>query len=117
MPIIIGSILILIYEDLCGVAMFLFGCLPIAYVIVFLAISIVKIPRRMYIHSDYKLALEYYEFRANKKLKELNKNENNLKKIYAKCQNTFDYIQKIEEFLENLNKNKKNQKNLKEINN
>ena len=116
MPIIIGSILILIYEDLCGVAMFLFGCLPIAYVIVFLAISIVKIPRRMYIHSDYKLALEYYEFRANKKLKELNKNENNLKKIYAKCQNTFDYIQKIEKFLENLNKNKKNQKNLKEIN-
>ena len=55
----------------------------------------------MYIHSDNKLALEYYEFRANKKLKELNKNEENLKKIYAKCQNTFDYIKKIEEYIEN----------------
>ena len=112
-PIIIFSILAIIYDGLIVPAFIIFCSLPIGYVIVFLAISIVKIPRRMYIHSDIKLALEYYEFRANKKLKELNKNEENLKKIYSKCQNTLDYIQKIEEFQ---NINKKQKKNIKENN-
>ena len=103
---IIISILGLIYQNLAGAFLFVYAVLPIAYIIGFLAISIVKIPRRMYIHSDNKLALEYYEFRANKKLKELNKNEEDLKKIYSKCQNTFDYIKKIEEYIENNNNNK-----------
>ena len=107
---IIVSILGLIYQNLAGAFLFVYAVLPIAYIIGFLAISIVKIPRRMYIHSDNKLALEYYEFRANKKLKELNKNEEDLKKIYSKCQNTFDYIKKIEEYKENIKNNKKKKK-------
>ena len=110
-PYILACILALIYHNLEGAVYLIFGSLPIAYLIVFLAISIVKIPRRMYIHSDIKLALEYYEFRANKKLKELNKNEENLKKIYAKCQNTFDYIKKIEKYIDN-NKNNIKENNL-----
>jgi hypothetical protein len=48
-PLIIASILALIYKNLVGALFFIFGSLPIAYIIGFLAISIVKIPRIMYI--------------------------------------------------------------------
>jgi hypothetical protein len=54
----------------------------------------------MYIHSNNKLALEYYEFKANKKSQKLNKNNEELKKIYLQCQKTLKYMQNIEEFLE-----------------
>ena len=86
----------------------IFALVPIGYAIAFLAISIVKFPRIMYIHSNEKLALEYYEFKANKKLKELNKNDEELKKIYFRCQNTFDYIKNIEDFLNKKNKDESN---------
>ena len=93
MPIIIAGIFAIIYQNLVGALLLIFGVVPIGYIIVFLAISILKIQRRIYSHSDIKLPLEYYEFKANKKIKELNKNEEEFKKIYSKCQNTYDYIE------------------------
>jgi hypothetical protein len=61
-----------------------FSIVLLAYVYVFLGLSIVKIPRNMYIHSNCQLALEYYEYKASKKLNHLNKNNDELKKIYFK---------------------------------
>ena len=79
----------------------------ISYAFIYLGITMVKLPRNMYIHSNNKLALEYYEFKSYKISKELNKNNEELKKLYLKCQKTLNYIQNIEEFVEN-EKNKKN---------
>ena len=87
-----------------------FNIITIAYAFVFLGLSIIKLPRNMHIHSNHKLALEYYEFKANKKAKELDKNNEELKKNYFMCKQTFVYIKNIEEFL---NKNK-NQEDLKD---
>ena len=79
---IVISILTAYLQNILAAIFIIFGLLPIGYAIAFLAISIIKIPRIMYIHSNNKLALEYYEFKANKKLKELNKNNEELKKIF-----------------------------------
>ena len=106
--IIIGifGLLSLILKDIMGAIFVLFGVIPIIYAFVYLGLSIVKIPRNMYIHSNGKLALEYYEYKASKKLNELNKNNEELKKIYFRCQQTFEYIKNIEEFLSKEEKGK-----------
>ena len=95
----IFGLLSLILKDIMGAIFVLFGVIPIIFAFVYLGLSIVKIPRNMYIHSNSKLALEYYEYKASKKLNELNKNNEELKKIYFRCQQTFEYIKNIEEFL------------------
>ena len=95
----IFGLLAIILKDIMGVIFILFGVIPIIFAFVYLGLSIVKIPRNMYILSNSKLALEYYEYKASKKLNELNKNNEELKKIYFRCQQTFEYIKNIEEFL------------------
>ena len=95
----IFGLLSLILKDIMGAIFVLFGVIPIIFAFVYLGLSIVKIPRNMYIHSNSKLALEYYEYKVSKKLNELNKNNEELKKIYFRCQQTFEYIKNIEEFL------------------
>ena len=90
-----------------------FGIISLAYAYVFLGLSIVKIPRSMYIHSNFKLAIEYYEFKASKKLNQLNNNNEELKKIYSKCKKTLEYIKNIEEFLKKKKKKKMNQMKIK----
>ena len=93
-----------------------FAVLLLAYVYVFLGLSIVKIPRRMYIHSNFNLDIEYYEFKASKKLNQLNKNNEELKKIYFKCKKTLEYIKNIEEFLIKKEKEKEEKKEKDESN-
>ena len=91
--------LLFFVKNIILVAFICFSILLLAYVYVFLGLSIVKIPRNMYIHSNFQLALEYYEFKASKKLNELNNNNDELKKIYFKCKKTLEYIRNIEDFL------------------
>ena len=69
----------------------------------------------MYIHSNNKLAIEYYEFKSSKKLKELNKNNEEFKKIYFRCQKTFEYIKNIEKFLINDKKEISNEKKISNL--
>jgi len=85
-----------------------FSIILVAYAYVFLGLSIVKIPRNMYVHSNIKLAIEYYEFKASKKLNQLKNNNEELKKIYFKCKKTLEYIKNIEEFLVKKEKEKSN---------
>ena len=95
-----------------------FGIISLAYAYVFLGLSIVKIPRSMYIHSNFKLAIEYYEFKASKKLNQLNNNNEELKKIFFKCKKTLEYIKNIEEFLTKKEKEKdeSNENKISDIN-
>ena len=102
--------LILFVQNIILVIFLCFAVLLLAYVYVFLGLSIVKIPRIMYIHSDFKLAIEYYEFKASKKLNKLNNNNEELKKIYFKCKKTLEYIKNIEEFLIKKEKEKEKEK-------
>ena len=102
--------LILFVQNIILVIFLCFAVLLLAYVYVFLGLSIVKIPRNMYIHSNFKLAIEYYEFKASKKLNKLNKNNEELKKIYFKCKKTLEYIKNIEEFLIKKEKEKEKEK-------
>ena len=55
----------------------------------------------MFIHSNIKNALEYYEFKANKKNNGINKNNEELRKMYLKCKKTLSYMKNIEDFFEN----------------
>ena len=74
----------------------------------------------MYIHSDEKLALEYYEFKACKKSRELKKNNEELKKMFFKCKQTLEYIKKIEEYFakkKNINSNNEKEENNEKITN
>ena len=75
--------------------------LNIIYSFIFLAHSIIDIPKKMNIHSDINLSLEYYEYKADKKLNELNKFHDKIKTNYHRCQKTLKYIENIEYFLEN----------------
>ena len=118
--IIIGALVILLQNFFMAIFVF-FNIIIILYAFVFLGLSIVKIPRNMYIHSNSKFALEYYEYKAGKKLKELNKNNEELKKIYFRCKKTFEYIKNIEDFLakdkkKESNENKTSNENLEDIN-
>ena len=61
----------------------------------------INIPQKMNIHSDINLSLEYYEYKANKKLTELSKFHDKIKTNYHRCQKTLKYIENIEYFLEN----------------
>jgi len=70
----------------------------------------------MYIHSNFNLDIEYYEFKASKKLNQLNKNNEELKKIYFKCKKTLEYIKNIEEFLIKKEKEKEEKKEKDESN-
>ena len=97
---IIFGILSIYILDVLTAAFIGFNIINIAYAFAFLGLTLVKLPRNMYIHSNNKLALEYYEFKANKKSQKLNKNNEELKKIYLQCQKTLKYMQNIEEFLE-----------------
>ena len=98
--------LIFFVKNIIAVIFICFSLILLVYVYVFLGLSIVKIPRNMYIHSNFKLALEYYEFKASKKLNQLNNNNEELKKIYFKCKKTLEYIKNIEEFLTKKEKEK-----------
>ena len=96
--VVIGVIAILLNNIILSVFVY-FNIINIAYAFVFLGLSIVKLPRNMYIRSNYKLSLEFYEFKANKKVKQLEKNNEELKKSYFMCKQTFGYIKNVEEFL------------------
>jgi len=52
----------------------------------------------MYIHSIFKLAIEYYEFKASKKLNQLNKNNEELKKIYFNLKKLWNIIKILKNF-------------------
>ena len=110
------GIIFLILQNLPASIMIYFGSITFVFALIYLGISIIKIPRNMFIHSNYKLSLEYYEFKANKKSKELKKNKEELKKMYFKGKQTLEYITKIEEYLEKKKKNKdsKNENNEKD---
>ena len=78
-----------------------FSLVTIIYALVFLAHSMITIPKKLNIHSDIKLSIDYYEYKANKKLGELTKNHEKIISTYYQCQKTFKYIQNIEEYIKN----------------
>ena len=108
--IIILVILMAIFKDLITSLLLVFSLVNLIYALIFLGFSIIKLPRNMYIHSNTKLAIEYYEFKANKKLIKLNKNNEELKKIYFECKQTLVYVKNLEEYINNnCNKNEKSE--------
>ena len=66
-----------------------FSLVTIIYALVFLAHSMITIPKKLNIHSDIKLSIDYYEYKANKKLGELTKNHEKIISTYYQCQKTF----------------------------
>ena len=101
MIIILIIVLALISESFIFAVFFVFLGLNIIYAFIFLAHSMINIPQKMNIHSDINLSLEYYEYKANKKLTELSKFHDKIKTNYHRCQKTLKYIENIEYFLEN----------------
>ena len=99
--IILIIVLALISESFIFAVFFVFLGLNIIYAFIFLAHSMINIPQKMNIHSDINLSLEYYEYKANKKLTELSKFHDKIKTNYHRCQKTLKYIENIEYFLEN----------------
>ena len=103
MPAVLVPFLVEYFSSVIVILMLCFMCYGTVYCFFLLGLSIVKIPRNMYIYSNIDYALEYYEFKANKKKEELNKNNKEFRKYYFKCKETLKYINKIEEYLKNKN--------------
>ena len=78
-----------------------FTLVTLIYALVFLAHSMITIPKKLNIHSDIKLSIEYYEYKANKKLGELTKNHEKIISTYYQCQETIKYIDNIEDYMKN----------------
>ena len=72
---------------------------------IFIGVTIVKLPKKMYLYSDIDRTLEYLQFKGYKKKMKIKENNNKVKKHYNKCKLTLEYIKKIEEGNENININ------------
>ena len=110
------SIISLILGDIVSSIFIYFNILNIFIAFILLGVSIVKLPRIMYIHSNTRIALEYYEFKANKKLVEFNKNNEELQKNYFICKQSIEYVKNIEEYLKNDNNIKNGENENEELN-
>ena len=114
-PLVLMPILLkYLSQELIALLIFCFMSYGIVYCFFLLGLSIVKIPRNMYIYSNIDYALEYYEFKANKKKEELNKNNKEFIKYFFKCKETLKYINKIEEYLKNINNEKEEKEKIYE---
>ena len=95
-------IIIMIISQNVAIALFItFSLFTIIGALIFLGHSMITIPQKLKIHSDINLSIEYYEYKANKNIRELNKNHEKIITIYYQCQKTFEYIENIENFLNN----------------
>ena len=98
--IIIIMAISLISQNIIFALFIVFNGINLIYALLFLAHSMIDIPQKMNIHSDIGLSIEYYEYKADKKLTELTKYHERIKNTYYRCQKTLKYIENIEYYLE-----------------
>ena len=84
------------------------------FAFVFIGFSIVKIPKKMFIHSNMDKSIKYYEFKSKVKKEELDYNLKELELIKIRCNLTLEYINSINNV--NTEENKKDENNENEIN-
>ena len=94
-----------------------FSLINIIYALIYLGHSIITIPTKLKIHSDIKLSIEYFEYKANKKLEELYKNHEKIINTYYQCQKTIKYIENIEDYLKNKGIKSDNNENIEDESN
>ena len=71
------------------------------FAFIYIGHGISKLPRKLFLYSNPEKTLEYYEFKANCKKVQLEKNRKKILKYYNRCKATFNYIKKVDKFLKN----------------
>lgn len=106
--------LALILQDYAKGIIVAFTAVTVLGYLIFLAHSMITIPKKMKIYSDIKVTVEYYEYKANRKLRELTKTHEKIINTYYECQKTFEYIQNIKEYLKSQGVDTNDNKNLED---
>ena len=91
-----------------------FSLITLIYTMFFLGHSMITIPKKLKIHSDINLSIEYYEYKANKKLKELTKHHEKIINTYYQCHKTLEYIKNVQDFLNDKGNTGEDEDNLKQ---
>ena len=64
----------------------------IILVYIYIGVTIVKLPKKMYLLSNMNTAMEYYQFKTNEKNEEIKENNNTVIEYFHKCKKSLKFI-------------------------